>query len=179
MSLGQPKSLRRSSDEVSSHLAHTTWKTSGIFLGGHRDDTRGVPRSSTECIVIEIPGRFPWTSPGRRKRASSAHNFRPSGFDDRGTSPSSVVIPRLKASFNIYDLFRFNSTRKLEAYLYSSGWLARRRARRQSDFNPLRPDLGSKFGVSLRDSRRKCSPSSPLNITFYSILNALQAFAAL
>lgn len=83
--------------------------------------------------------KFPddlWMRSERGKRVSTAHNFRPSGFDDRGMGPSPVVIPRLKASFNIYDLFRFNSTRKPEAYLYSSDWLVRR----QSDFNPLRPD---------------------------------------
>lgn len=43
-----------------------------------------------------------------------------------GNAPQALVIPRLKASFNIYDLFRFNSTCKREAYLYSATvWLSR------------------------------------------------------
>lgn len=134
-------------------------------------------------LSLKFPDDPPGRDQGKEKGELRAHNFRPSGFDDRGTSPSSVLIQRLKASFNIYDLFRFNSTRKLEAYLYSSGWLAGwlalRRARRQSDLNPLRPDLGSKFRVSFHDSRRKCAPSSLLNIIFYSILKALQVFAKL
>lgn len=136
-----------------------------------------------EVYLVRVPSvlslKFPWLRPGRRKRASthiahtiSAHR---APRNDRGTRPSPVVIPRLKASFNIYDLFRFNSTRKLEAYLYSSGWLAGWLG--SSTALAVRAILiprdriltgSSEFHSATR--RRKCSPSSTLNITFYSIL---------
>ena len=107
----------------------TAWKTSEISSGGHHDDTQGISRSSIESIVIEILELSQDTKGTRKGR--TARNFRPSGFDDQGeTAPQALVIPRLKASFNIYDLFRFNSTCKREAYLYSTtvwlaGWLTR------------------------------------------------------
>lgn len=147
-------------------LSYCTWKT-GVFSGGHRDDTRGVSRCSTESIVIEIPGLFPGTGGGWGK---GAHNFRPSGSDDRGGSaPQALVIPRLKASFNIYDLFRFNSTCKREAYLYSAAaWLAVPLASRR--LNPSRPGLKN-WSFTPLDGRK--------TVSFSSNLNALRIFTGL
>lgn len=86
-------------------------------------------------LSLKFPSaRMPW----REGRARTARNFRPSrregegGTRRRGRAPQPLVIPRLKASFNIYDLFRFNSTRKREAYLYSADWPARSLARCRS-----------------------------------------------
>jgi len=80
-------------------------------------------------LSLKFPG-CPRTVEEDEERARTARNFRPSGSDDLGgMAPQALVIQRLKASFNIYDLFRFNSTCKREAYLYSAaawltGWLS-------------------------------------------------------
>lgn len=109
-----PISPPKSGASDSRYLAHC--KTDRICSSGHRDGTRGAPQLSTESIVIEIPG---WFLDGQRER-KGAHRaqFPPVGV--RRERAPALVIPRLKASFNIYDLFRFNSTRKREAYLYSA-----------------------------------------------------------
>lgn len=93
-------------------VSHIAYETDRNCSSGHRDGTRGVPQLSTESIVIEIPG---WFLDSRRKR-KGAHRaqFPPIGVRRRERAPA-LVIPRLKASFNIYDLFRFNSTRKRES----------------------------------------------------------------
>jgi len=85
---------------------------------------------STESIVIEIPG---WFLDQRERKGAHRAQFPPIGVQRRERAPA-LVIPRLKASFNIYDLFRFNSTRKREAYLYSvTAWLTRSRRKKLTD----------------------------------------------
>jgi len=71
---------------------------------------------STESIVIEIPGWFP--DDQRERKGAHRAQFPPVGVRRRERAPA-LVIPRLKASFNIYDLFRFNSTRKREVFVFS------------------------------------------------------------
>lgn len=96
----------------------TTWKTSAAPSSAVRAVVRKMHGRAPSLLSLKFPGEPGSPLDGRRKGREHRAQFPPIGAR-RGDVPT-LVIPRLKASFNIYDLFRFNSTRKREVYLYSA-----------------------------------------------------------
>lgn len=123
-------------------------------------------------LSLRFPG-CPRTRGRLRKGRAHRAQFPPIGVrrSEGGNAPQALVISRLKASFNIYDLFRFNSTCKREAYLYSAtvwlvGWLAGCLSLLLRDVlipRDLRSWLETRSFTPALDGRKTFSSSSNLN----------------